>query len=259
MISRILLVSVALAAACGSAPGWPPAPIAGEVNRPAIWREHPADSASTPGAAAGDVGPAALVAQGRRWWRESPDPRNPVACATCHHEPAEARGWAASFPKVKPMPPPHTRVMTLLQANAEAVRRHYGLADPLPAATAITAYLAWEGAGAPLSPGVSSGQPIFPDRMRALTASVVSGGRLYAERCSRCHAEARVAPAVALFPRVIEGRAEALEVFLQDHRIHGQPLPWDGTAMADLIAYLASRIAGRPIGLHLRQTSKEGS
>ncbi|MBI2468305.1 MAG: hypothetical protein HYV62_10910, partial [Candidatus Rokubacteria bacterium] len=67
---------------------------------------------------------AVLVAEGERWWRQSPDPGNPVACATCHWDASLTRGWAAGFPKVKPLPPPHTRVMTLLQANAEAVARH---------------------------------------------------------------------------------------------------------------------------------------
>jgi len=70
-------------------------------------------------------GPGELVAEGARWWSVSPDPGNPVACATCHHDPATVRGWAASFPKLKPLPPPHARVMTLMQANAEAVARHY--------------------------------------------------------------------------------------------------------------------------------------
>ena len=59
-----------------------------------------------------------LVEEGERWWRESPDPDNPEACATCHHDPRTTRGWAASFPKFRPLPPPHGRVMTLLQANA---------------------------------------------------------------------------------------------------------------------------------------------
>jgi len=38
-----------------------------------------------------------LVAEGERWWTKSPDPANPVACATCHWDPAATRGWAASF------------------------------------------------------------------------------------------------------------------------------------------------------------------
>ena len=120
-----------------------------------------------------------LAAAGERWWTTSPDPANPVACATCHHEPAETRGWAASFPKFKPQPPPHARVMTLLQANAEAVRRHYRLVDPRPVATAITAYLTTHGAGVPLSPGVVAGQPVFPARkiMRLMVSSSQKAGR----------------------------------------------------------------------------------
>src|SRR5262249_4300929 len=81
----------------------------------------------------------ALVTEGKAWWTHSPDSRDPVACATCHHDPAETRGWPASFPKYRPLPPPDGRVMTLLQANAEAVQRHYGLADPERPALAITA------------------------------------------------------------------------------------------------------------------------
>lgn len=209
--------------------------------------------------AAAEEGLQALVAEGKRWWTESPDPRNPVACATCHHDPADIRGWAASFPKFKPMPPPHSRVMTLLQANAEAVTRHYRLPDPLPAATAITAYLMAQGGGLPITPGVSIGQPIFPDRMRELAASVARGQRLYALRCGQCHDEAAVAPSVTRFPRVVEGRVESLEGFLEGHHGLGQPLAWDDRAMAEIIAYLVSRMADRPLGLGTPPTAKEGS
>jgi hypothetical protein len=59
-----------------------------------------------------------LVAEGRRLWTVSPDPGNPVACETCHWDVGAIRGWASSFPKFKPLPPPAARVMTLLQANA---------------------------------------------------------------------------------------------------------------------------------------------
>jgi cytochrome c553 len=208
---------------------------------------------------AADGGLQALVAEGERWWTQSPDPRNPVACATCHHDPADIRGWAASFPKFKPMPPPHSRVMTLLQANAEAVTRHYRLPDPLPAATAITAYLMSQGRGLPITPGVSIGQPVFPNRMRELAASVARGERLYAERCAHCHDEAAVAPSITRFPRVVDGRAESLESFLQGHQTVGQPLAWDDRAMAEIIAYLVSQIAGRPAGLETYQALKEGS
>lgn len=173
-----------------------------------------------------------LTADGERWWRMSPDPANPVACATCHHNPAEARGWAASFPKFRPLPPPHGRVMTLLQANAEAVRRHYRLADPRPAATAITAYLAAPGAGLPRSPGIASGQPVFPARLRLLTQSVARGAELYAERCARCHEVVTIAPAVA--------RATSPEDFLERHDTTRGPIAWESQAMADLIGYLVS-------------------
>src|SRR3989475_6217885 len=111
------------------------------------------------GAPGGSLGQ--LIAEGEQRWTRSPDPRNPVACATCHHEPDETRGWAASFPKYRPLPPPEGRVMTLLQANAEAVRRHYGLIDPEQAALAITAYLTSRSVGMPVSPGVIVHQPVF--------------------------------------------------------------------------------------------------
>lgn len=185
-----------------------------------------------------------LAAAGERWWTTSPDPANPVACATCHHEPAETRGWAASFPKFKPQPPPHARVMTLLQANAEAVRRHYRVLDPLPVARAITAYLTTLGAGVPHSPGVVAGQPVFPARLRALSESVARGQRLYARRCATCHAAPALASAVAAFPREREGRAESLEDFLDRHASPRGLLPWDSPAMADVISYLVAERAG---------------
>ena len=181
-----------------------------------------------------------LAAAGERWWTTSPDPANPVACATCHHEPAETRGWAASFPKFKPQPPPHARVMTLLQANAEAVRRHYRLVDPRPVATAITAYLTTHGAGVPLSPGVVAGQPVFPARLRALGESVARGRRLYAHRCATCHAAPAIVSAVAGFPRERGHSAESLEDFLDLHASPPGLLPWDSPAMADVISYLVA-------------------
>lgn len=191
-----------------------------------------------------------LVAEGERWWTQSPDPANPVACATCHHDPAETRGWAPSFPKWKPQPPPHARVMTLLQASAEAVARHYRLADPLRAATAITAYLGAQGAGLPLSPGMSPGQPVFSGRMEALADSVRRGGRLFDVRCGRCHRPERVTPSWTAFPRVRDGHPEPLEVFLERHgsarESSGRPPGWDSPETADLLAYLVFRLTGRP-------------
>src|SRR5712692_3816464 len=125
------------------------------------------------GAPGGSLGQ--LVAEGEQRWKSSPDPRNPVACATCHYDPDETRGWAASFPKYRPPPPPEGRVMTLLQAHIEAVQRHYGLPDPEQPALAITAYLTSLGNAMPVSPGVVSGEPVFEGRLRALARSVGRG------------------------------------------------------------------------------------
>ena len=155
-----------------------------------------------------------LVAEGERWWTQSPDPANPVACATCHWDPGATRSWAASFPKWKPLPPPAARVMTLFQANAEAVTRHYRLCDPRRAAAAITAYLTAQGAGVPLSPGISAGQPVFPQRLQALVASVKRGRALFARRCDACHRAGDVAGILTAYPRVAGGRVESLEVYV---------------------------------------------
>lgn len=200
---------------------------------------------------------AVLVAEGERWWRQSPDPGNPVACATCHWDPALTRGWAAGFPKVKPLPPPHTRVMTLLQANAEAVARHYRLADPRPAATAITAYLTALGADLPVSPGMSPGQPVFPERIRQLESSVQRGRRLFGRRCAACHRVGVVAAALRSFPRLRDGHADSAESFLASHRARAKPLAWNGQAVADLVAYLTSTRAGQPVGLSPAVAAKE--
>jgi len=198
------------------------------------------------GVPAGSLGE--LVGEGERWWKSSPDPREPVACATCHHDPDETRGWAASFPKYRPLPPPEGRVMTLLQANAEAVQRHYGLSDPERAAFTITAYLTSRGIGVPVSPGIVAGQPVFEGRLRALVESVGRGERVYARRCERCHAPGTVAPTALRFPRAVNGQLESLERFLGRHPPDLPPLAWDGQPTADIIAFLHSRLAGRPIG-----------
>jgi len=148
--------------------------------------------------------------------------------------------------------------MTLLQANAEAVERHYRLADPLLAATAITAFLTAQAAGVLISPGISAGQPVFPVRMQALTASVVRGEGLYARICGQCHKPAAAAASVRAFPRVVKGRAESLEGFIERHQSLGQQLSWDGQATADIMAYLMSQAAGRPIGHYTYRASTEG-
>jgi cytochrome c553 len=197
-------------------------------------------------AAAGDLG--ALVAEGEERWKSSPDPRDPVTCATCHHDRDETRGWVASFPKYRPLPPPEGRVMTLLQANAEAVRRHYGLADPERPALAITVYLISRSIGVPVSPGIVAGQPVFEGRLRALDESVGRGERLFAHRCHSCHAPPAVARAALLFPRTAASQVESLERFLGRHRSERSPLGWDDQPTADLIAFLMSTLAGQPVG-----------
>jgi mono/diheme cytochrome c family protein len=188
-----------------------------------------------------------LVAEGEEWWKSSPDPRDPVACATCHYDRNETRGWAASFPKYRPLPPPDGRVMTLLQANAEAVRRHYRLAHPERPAFAITVYLVSRGVGAPVSPGIVAGQPVFEGRLRALDESVWRGERLFARGCRRCHAPRAVAGAALLFPRTADGQVESLEGFLGHHGPERPPLRWDGQPTTDIIAFLMSRLAGQPV------------
>jgi len=189
-----------------------------------------------------------LTAEGEHWWKRSPDPRDPVACATCHHDPEETRGWAASFPKYRPLPPPEGRVMTLLQANAAAVERHYGLRDTERAALAITAYLTSRGTGVPVSPGIVAGQPVFEGRLQALAESVGRGERLYAGRCESCHDLGPLARAALLFPRAVGGRVESLERFLGLHRPDLPALAQEGQATADVIAFLMSRLAGRQVG-----------
>jgi mono/diheme cytochrome c family protein len=208
------------------------------------------------GAAIAETAPGALAARGLRWWAESPDRGNPVACATCHHDPAETRGWAASFPKFRPLPPPHARVMTLLQATAEAVARHYRLADPLSAAVAITAYLTALGADSPVTPGIAAGQPVFPGRIRQLALSVERGANVFERGCGGCHQAVAVAPSALAFSRVGDGRAEALETFLASHDPWEERLDWNSQAMADLSAYLVSHLAGQPLAGAARRPGK---
>jgi mono/diheme cytochrome c family protein len=182
-----------------------------------------------------------LVADGERWWSRAPDPGQPVACATCHHDPEAVRGWAASFPKVRPLPPPHARVMTLLQATAEAVTRHYRPVDPRPAAIAISAFLTARGVGLPITPGLAPGEPRFPARLRALADSVERGRRLYGRRCASCHVSTALAPWEGFVART------PAELFLEGHRPAGRPLPWNSPAMADLLAYLVAQRVGQPV------------
>jgi len=190
----------------------------------------------------------ALVAEGERLWSRSPDPANPVACATCHHDPVAVSAWAASFPKVRPLPPPEARVMTLLQASAEAVGRHYRDPRPRDAAAAVAAYLAAVGAGRCVTPGRAEGQPVLEHRMAALAASVARGERRHARRCARCHDADAAAAAIADLPRLVRSGAAAAEIFLETHHPASPRLRWDGAEVADLLAYLAGRRTGRALG-----------
>jgi cytochrome c len=188
-----------------------------------------------------------LVLRGQDLWRQPPDPENTVACATCHFAAGEIRGWAASFPKVKPMPPPFARVMTLQQAVSEAVARHYRIphgARNRQAAREIVAYLAWLGEGRIATPGVAAGQPRFPDRLTALRASMARGEDRVRQTCGPCHGDdRRFAGVAATFPRAPRGggAVTTLEEFLESHA----GLPWDGSDAADVAAFLAMGAAGR--------------
>ncbi|HEV8613963.1 MAG TPA: glycosyltransferase, partial [Methylomirabilota bacterium] len=198
-----------------------------------------------------------LVAEGERLWTRSPDPTNPVACATCHHDAAEVTRWAASFPKFKPGPPPHARVMTLWQANVEAVELHYRDPAPRHAATAITAYLTALGAGQSITPGIVAGRPVFEARMEALAESVARGARHYATHCARCHTLGAVAPAASDLPRQIRARALPTEVWLERHGAGARPPAWDGAAVADVMAFLVGRGAGRALEPISRNVAEE--
>jgi mono/diheme cytochrome c family protein len=136
--------------------------------------------------------------------------------------------------------------MTLVQATAEAVERHYRVRDPLPAATALAAYLGARGAGTRVTPGISDGEPVFTSRLEALARSVERGRRLFAARCRACHADADAGSLVEGFPRMREAGAQSLEAFLEGHSAADAALTWDGAPMADLVAYLVSHRAGRP-------------
>ena len=181
-----------------------------------------------------------LIAEGRRLWSTSLDPTNPVSCASCHFDPLAIREWAASFPKVRPDAPPHSRVVTLLQANASAIRLHYRVEEPLPEATAITAFLRAMGGSIPVSPGVARGQPIIPSRLDRLRASARRGRDLLAIRCASCHQAQQLALLAGRFPRETPGVAESFESFVGRHA----GLPWDGPEMADLSAQLFARLEG---------------
>jgi len=138
--------------------------------------------------------------------------------------------------------------MTLLQANAAAVERHYGLADPERPALAITAYLISAGAGVPVSPGIVAGQPVFEARLHALDESVGRGERLVARRCRHCHTPKAMAGAALHFPHIANDQVESLERFLGRHHPRHPPLTWDSQSTADIIASLMSRLAGQPVG-----------
>jgi mono/diheme cytochrome c family protein len=192
----------------------------------------------------------ALTRQGEALWARSPEPDNPVACATCHHGADAIRGWAASFPKFRPLPPPHARVMTLLQANAEAVALHYPHADRRASAVALSAYLTALGAGELVSPGRARGQPVLEERLAALARSRGRGERDFQQDCQRCHSPEDVAGRVITAARFARTGSGAVEIFLETHG--GLRWRWEGPEVADLLAYLVEWNTGRPLEISAR-------
>jgi mono/diheme cytochrome c family protein len=191
----------------------------------------------------------ALILEGEGLWQRPPVQENTVACAVCHFDAAKIRGWAASFPKVKPMPPPFTRVMTLQQAVGEAATKHYRIPpgdQNRRVAAAIAAYLSWVGEGLPLTPGTAWDQPRFPDRLSALEASIGRGRDRVRGACTGCHRDATaLAGAAPGFPRVAGGgeAVVTMEEFLERHA----GLAWHGAEAAEVVAYLAAQAGGRPL------------
>jgi len=189
----------------------------------------------------------ALIRAGEALWQRPPVEDNTIACATCHFDGVEFEEWATSFPKVRPMPPPFTRVMTLQQAVGESVATHYRIppgSRNRQVSRAITAYLSWTGEGRPFTPGVAARQPVFPHRMAALRESIARG-RAHVERsCAGCHADfARFGEVAATFPRVPRAGAAVmtLEEYLQDHTGPA----WDSPEAADIAAFVTARAQGR--------------
>ena len=211
--------------------------------------EHPAEVKEREPRALFLIDPSlrALIEEGEALWKQPPVAENTIPCATCHFDPAERREWAASFPKVKPMPPPFTRVMTLQQAVGESVATHFRI----PAGSriqqvsrAITAYLTWVGEGRLLTPGVVAGQPVFPDRMAALRESVARGEQHVERSCAGCHADpGRFDEAAVTFPRAPRAGAAVmtLEEYVEGHRGPA----WDSPEAADIAAFVATRARGR--------------
>lgn len=199
---------------------------------------------------------AALVDRGAGLWHRSPDPEVPVACATCHRDLREAEGWVVSYPRYRPLPPPHGRVMTLLQALAEASSRHYRGLEPLASGTALAAYLLLRTEGRSLTPGRTPGEPAFPGRLAALRASAARGAARFRTRCGGCHEADVVAPAALGWARLVRVGRGPTERFLETH---GLGAPWDSPEVADLLAYLAGRRAGQPLVVDPAGAAREGT
>src|SRR2546427_117608 len=96
---------------------------------------------------------------------------------------------------------------------------------------------------------LAAGEAVFESRLRALAESVARGERLYARWCRSCHDAGAVTPAALLFPAAGNGQVESLERFLGRHRPELPRLGSDGQPSADVIAFLMSRLAGRPVSV----------
>jgi len=114
---------------------------------------------------------------------------------------------AASFPKYRPLPL-RGSCMTLFQANAEAVQRHYRL-PTLSGRPRDHAYLTSHGAGTPISPELSRQPSSRPLRALAESVALANALRRWCRSCTT------PAPSLrrAAFSSRWNGQVESLERF----------------------------------------------
>ncbi|MBI2370603.1 MAG: hypothetical protein HYV08_10305 [Deltaproteobacteria bacterium] len=191
------------------------------------------------------------VERGRDLWVQETWGRTGLACAVCHPDASMVRGWASGYPAAWLSDGDRDfRVKTLAEVIAGAVQGHLGLAlsPDHEAVRDLEAFLAWQGDGARLRPGVSGINRPAEGWLAELQGSVERGRSRFVAACGRCHGPGVLAGAAAGFPAVVTGAGVlGLDAFIARHARAELAASWSRPELADLTAYVVSLSKGWPL------------
>lgn len=243
----VLLVALVLAGCAASRPAVAPQRSGFEDMSPAT-QGMQRDDAANPGML--------WVQEGRQLWTRAAGPQS-RSCASCHGEPEKLRGVAARYPAFDEQ---MRRPINLAHRINVCRAQHQGQA-PWPAEhqelLALEALVGLQSRGMPVAP--SEDPRLDPYRQRGALLWGQRIGQLQLS-CAQCHDE-RAGGRLAGTP-IPQGQANGYPLYRLEWQslgslqrrvrncmtgVRAEPLPYFGTAMAELELHLAARALGMPV------------